>query len=131
MQDLQGRMQEKNITISAYQRFFKDNKAAYRAFFTLLAASSVSDIDISQRISDVTSRYELISTFLEKTLDVIHNRFPEFARHYRYAMQATASSIPSEKDKESVNQLLWQSIRRANFGQLLERMKLSALDHDL
>jgi hypothetical protein len=131
IQAVQERIQEKGIPINAYQRFFKEDKAAYRAFFTLLAASSVSGIDLSQRTADLQSRYEMVNRFLDGTLEVIQNTPEEFARYYRFAMHAVSSSIPPEKDADSAKQLIWQVVKRANFSQLLERMKLSALNSEL
>lgn len=131
MQRLQDRMREKNITISAYQRFFKDNKAAYRAFFTLLASCALSGVDLSQRISAPRGRYAVIEDFLDKTLAVIHNTPERFELFYRFALQATSTIIPPEKDPDSAKQLLWQVIRRANFRLLLDRMQLEALNHDI
>ncbi|MBE2232816.1 MAG: hypothetical protein IAE85_04920 [Anaerolinea sp.] len=131
MQRLQDRMREKNITISAYQRFFKGNKSAYRAFFTLLASCALSGVDLSQRISDPSERYAVIEDFLNKTLAVIHNAPDKFERFYRFALQATSTIIPPEKDPDSAKQLLWQVIRRANFRLLLERMQLEALNHEI
>jgi hypothetical protein len=131
MQNLQDKMREKGITISAYQRFFKDNKAAYRAFFTLLASCSLSGIDLSQRVPDTIARYALVSEFLNRTLSIIHNEPAKFERYYRFALQATSTVIPAEKDPDAVKQLIWQVVRRANFGQLLERMQLEALNYEI
>lgn len=130
MQVLQHRLAEKNITISAFQRFFKDNKAAYRAFFTLLASCSLSGVDLSQRESNSEKRYDQVTTFLHKTLEIIHNQPEKFERYYRFAMQATTTIIPPEKDPDSAKQLIWQVIRRANFGLLLERMQLESLNFE-
>lgn len=131
MQNLQDRMREKDITISTYQRFFKDNKAAYRSFFTLLASCSLSGIDLSQRISNPKTRYALVAEFLDKTLGIIHNNPQRFERYYRFAITATAAILPSEKDPDAGKQLLWQVVRRANFGLLLERMQLEALNYEI
>jgi hypothetical protein len=131
MQNLQEKMREKSITITAYQRFFKDNKSAYRAFFTLLAACSLTGINLSRRHTDIESRFETVSQFIEKTLDVINNSPERFEQYYRFAINATSSLIPPEKDPDSAKQLLWQVVRRANFDLLLERMQLSVLDAEL
>lgn len=131
MQNLQDRMREKEITISTYQRFFKDNKAAYRSFFALLASCSLSGIDLSRRVANAQERYDLVSAFLQKTLNAVHSSPQKFERYYRFAMNATASAIPSEKDPDAGKQLLWQVVRRANFGSLLEKMQLEALTYDL
>jgi hypothetical protein len=131
MQNLQEKMREKEITITAYQRFFKDNKSAYRAFFTILAACSLTGINLSKRYTDIESRYETVSQFIEKTLDVINNSPERFEQYYRFAINATSSLIPSEKDPDTVKQLLWQVVRRANFDLLLERMQFYVLDAEL
>lgn len=131
MQYLQERMRDMNITVSAYQRFFNDNKSAYRAFFTILASCSLSEIDLSKRISNPQKRFELVSEFIEKTLFVIQNDPTKFERYYRFALQATSSIIPAEKDTDTAKQLLWQVIRRANFGLLLERMQIEALTYEI
>ncbi len=131
MQVLQTRMNEKNLSISAFQRFFKDNKAAYRAFFTILASCSLSEIDLSQKESDVDKRYRQVNEFLENTLVTIHNEPEKFQRYYRFAMNATTTIIPPEKDTDAAKQLIWQVIRRANFGLLLERMQLEALNYEI
>jgi len=131
MQNLQERLRDMNITVSAYQRFFNDNKSAYRAFFTILASCSLAGIDLSKRISDPQKRFELVSEFIEKTLIVIQNDPAKFERYYRFALQATSSVIPAEKDIDSAKQLIWQVVRRANFGLLLERMQLEALNYEI
>ena len=131
MQILQNRMNEKNLTISAFQRFFKDNKAAYRAFFTILASCSLSHIDLSQKETDADKRYIQVSNFLDKTLEIIQNQPERFQRYYRFAMNATTTIIPPDKDTDSAKQLIWQVIRRANFGLLLERMQLAALNFEV
>jgi hypothetical protein len=131
MQVLQTRMSEKNLTVSAFQRFFKDNKAAYRAFFTILASCSLSGIDLSQKESDAEKRYLQVYEFLEKILGIIHNEPEKFQRYYRFAMNATTTIIPPEKDTDAAKQLIWQVIRRANFGLLLERMQLEALNYEI
>jgi hypothetical protein len=131
MKNLQERMKEKSITITAYQRFFKDNKSAYRAFFTILAACSLTEINLSKRSSDTETRYKTVSSFVEKTLNVINSSPDKFEQYYRFAITATSSLIPSEKDPDAAKQLLWQTVRRANFDLLLERMQLSVLDSEL
>lgn len=131
MQILQDRISEKNLTISAFQRFFKDNKAAYRAFFTILASCSLSGIDLSQKESDTDKRYLQVNNFLERILETIHNEPEKFQRYYRFAMSATTAIIPPEKDVDTAKQLIWQVIRRANFGLLLERMQLEALNYEI
>ena len=131
MQTLQAKISEKNLTVSAFQRFFKDNKAAYRAFFTTLAACSLSGIDLSQKETDSQKRYALVDSFLNKTLAIVHNEPEKFQRYYRFAMNATTTVIPPEKDTDSVKQLIWQHVRRANFGLLLERMQLEALNYEV
>jgi hypothetical protein len=128
MQYLQQTMQEKSITITAYQRFFKDNKAAYRAFFTILASSSLTGLDLSNPILDIENRYKLVSDFLDNTLSVIANNPEKFNRYYRFAIMATSAMIPSDKDPDAAKQLLWQVVRRANFKMLLERMQFHELD---
>lgn len=131
MQTLQARMNEKNLSVSAFQRFFKDNKAAYRAFFTILASCSLSGIDLSQKESDVNKRHQLVNEFLEGILATIHNEPDKFQRYYRFAMNATTTIIPPDKDTDTAKQLIWQVIRRANFGLLLERMQLEALNFEI
>ncbi|MBL8090809.1 MAG: AIPR family protein [Anaerolineales bacterium] len=131
MQILQSKMSEKNLTISAFQRFFKDNKAAYRAFFTLLASCSLSGVDLSQKESDTEKRYKQVNEFLEKTLQIIQNEPEKFQRYYRFAMSAVTTIIPPDKDTDSVKQLIWQVIRKANFGLLLDRMQFEALNHEV
>jgi len=131
MQVLQARIIEKNLTVSAFQRFFKDNKAAYRAFFTILASCSLSGIDLSQKESDANKRYQQVNEFLERILEAIHNEPEKFQRYYRFAMNATTTVIPPEKDTDTAKQLIWQVIRRANFGLLLERMQLEALNFEV
>lgn len=131
MQILQTRMSEKNLTISAFQRFFKDNKTAYRAFFTMLASCSLSAIDLSHKEADTTKRYNQINEFLEKTLEIIHNEPEKFQRYYRFAMNIITAIIPADKDTDAAKQLIWQVIRRANFGLLLERMQLEALNYEV
>jgi hypothetical protein len=128
---LQEKMKEKSITLVAYQRFFKDNKAAYRAFFTLLAACAISKMDLSERFSDSEVRFNTINDFLARTISVIENEPRKFELYYRFAMQACSSIIPPQKDRDEIKQLLWQTIRRANFSALLERMEIEALNHEL
>jgi hypothetical protein len=131
MQNLQEKMKEKSITIPAYQRFFKDNKSAYRAFFTMLAACSLTEINLSKRYSDIETRYSMVSSFIDKTLSVINSSPEKFEQYYRFAINVTAALIPSEKDPDSAKQLLWQVVRRANFDLLLERMQFSVLESEL
>jgi len=130
MSRLKSRMEEKSITIPSYQRFFKEDKSAYRAFFTLLAASALAEIDISKRVSE-EEKIENTKLFLEKTMSAIENDLEKFERYYRFAMQAVSSIMPSEKDKKSRQQLLWQIIRAADFSGLLERINLEALNYEL
>lgn len=131
MQNLQEKMKEKSIVITAYQRFFKDNKSAYRAFFTMLAACSLTEINLSKRYPDIESRYKTVSDFIDKTLKIINETPERFEQYYRFAINITSALIPSEKDPDSAKQLLWQVVRKANFDMLLERMKIAVLDSEL
>lgn len=130
MQNLQERMKEKNITITAYQRFFKDNKAAYRAFFSLLAACSSTGISLSKNFSNTEERFKTVSRFIEETLSIINSSPEKFEKYYRFALNATSSLVPPDKDPDSAKQLLWQVMRRANFDLLLDRMRLAVLDSE-
>src|SRR5204863_8804099 len=71
-----------------YRRFFDDGKSAYRSFFTLVAASAVTNIDISVSYTNEPERYKLISNFLKEVVRLIENDPVSFDKYYRYTIQA-------------------------------------------
>lgn len=114
-----------------YRRFFQDNKAAYKAFFTLLASSAASGVDISRSISNPDEKFKLISEFLEKTVRIIDNNPARFRRFYKITIQ-TVSASDRGRNKAEIQQYLWKYMRETGFEIFLERIHQAAdLEEDL
>lgn len=114
-----------------YHRFFTEGKFSYRAFFTLLAASSVSGIDISEQQNSDEARHEYVRRFLQETVKIIENDTKKFDKFYRYTIQAMSASVKG-RDKGEIQQYLWKYMRNTEFGIFLERVYQAAdLDESL
>lgn len=105
-----------------FRRFFKEDKTAYRAFFTLLAASSATEIDISKKIRDRMERYELIIEFLRKTVALIENHPKRFDQFYRETVKTVSATVRGREKKE-IRQYLWSHFREVDFAVFLERIQ--------
>lgn len=104
-----------------YRRFFKEDKFSYRAFFTLLTACAVSNIDISSRPNNEQERYTLINNFLHQVVSIITNTPKEFDKYYRFTVQAMSASVKG-RDKGEIQQGLWKFMRQTDFNIFLERV---------
>jgi hypothetical protein len=116
---IRERLAEKGDT---FRRFFKEDKTAYRAFFTLLAASSATEIDISKKIRDRMERYNLISEFLKKTVVLIENDPKRFDMFYRETVKTVSATVRGREKKE-IKQYLWTNFREIDFAVFLERIQ--------
>ena len=75
---LSKRGSNNEIIHDTYRRFFQEGKFAYRAFFTLLAASAACNIDISITKLNEQERYDLMVKFLRETIKLIENEPAKF-----------------------------------------------------
>jgi hypothetical protein len=108
-----------------YRRFFDDGKSAYRSFFTLVAASAVTNIDISVSYTNEPERYKLISNFLKEVVRLIENDPVSFDKYYRYTIQAMSASVKG-RDKAEIQQYLWKYMRNTEFSIFVERVHQAA-----
>lgn len=120
--NIASRLQSTQGRSDIYQRFFKEDKTAYRAFITLLAASAATDVDLSETISDPDAKYELIHKFLDETVSLIHEDSKKFRMYYRYTI-GVLSAADKGRDKTEVQQYLWKYIRQTGFEIFLERVR--------
>ena len=107
-----------------FQRFWKDNKPAYRAYLAVLAMCGCINWDVYS--NQINSTYQDMMKFLEKVETVIDNKPEFFYRYYQLAFTAIAIDlIKEDQNKDEMLRYLHTTLERANFQNLF--LKLRAL----
>jgi hypothetical protein len=110
-----------------FQRFFKEDKPAYRAFLAVAAAAASVRDDISTRSADAATETQRMRTFLGKCRDTLENRADEFSSAYVYAFAVVADSlldVSVGKDTADIQQTMYQKVRAMAFDGFYRRVLL-------
>ena len=111
-----------------FQRFWKDKNSNYRAFITILACCGLIDSDnIFQKNN--RRNYNQLKQFLFQIDTIIHKSPDDFKNMFFSSFKIIALEIlSSEQDKDKILQLMYRTLKAANFDTLLNRLRIQNLN---
>jgi hypothetical protein len=106
-----------------FQRFWKEEKANYRSYISLLALAYIAGDDVGLPISN----FKEMTIFIDSVLRRIDTNSDALQNAYSYAFKAIALLVlHKHQDKQEQLQAMFREIQNAKFENLLNQVKLIA-----
>jgi hypothetical protein len=109
-----------------FERLYKDDSLSYRCFLSILALCGAVNINISDRLSDMTKEYERVRVFLSEAHNLLKSQAGVFTRFYKLAVKLWMQEMLIDDDEVQVRRDMSIRSKRANFTTMFRKIRMEA-----